>query len=199
MIVFAERTPPLRIDQLFRLGYVGYRIMHYALTGRGIRFGNFSIIPRARLTGLTVEPMLWNHYAASVIASRVPIATIPTDRDKRIAGKSHLSFVKLVIHGLSALSCYSETIGVRLLLVASILFAVSLVGIIVTMILRMATDPAVAGLDLALRGHPDHLSSSGHHARQHVHDADHQLTHCPVVPARARCIPGGTSIASTHA
>jgi hypothetical protein len=118
------------------MGYLGYRMLHYALTGRGIRFGNFSVIPRARLSGLTVEPMLWNHYAASVVASRLPIATIPSHRGSRIAGKSHQSYVKLVIHGLSALSCYNELIGVRLLLISSMLFALSLLGIIATLSLR---------------------------------------------------------------
>ncbi len=134
-IIFAERTR--RSESLvFRFGYLGYRILHYLLTGRGIRFGNFSVIPRARLTGLTVEPNLWNHYAASVIISRVPIATISTQRDDRIAGESRHGFVKLVIHGLSALSCYNEMIGVRLLLISFVLLALSLVGIVVTLCLH---------------------------------------------------------------
>src|SRR5271154_95735 len=89
--------------------------------------------------------MLWNHSAASVAASRLPIATIPSHRGARIAGKSHQSFVKLVIHGLSALSCYNEMIGVRLLLFSSVLFAVSLLGIVVTLGLRLMTDLPIPG------------------------------------------------------
>ena len=143
-IIFAERTRRSEAF-VFRLGYLGYRILHYVLTGRGIRFGNFSVIPRARLSGLTVEPMLWNHYAASVAASRLPVATIPTHRGARIAGKSHQSFVKLVIHGLSALVCYNETIGVRLLLISSVLFALSLLAIIVTLALRLITNLPIQG------------------------------------------------------
>jgi len=143
-IIFAERTRRSE-SFVFQLGYIGYRILHYVLTGRGIRFGNFSIIPRARLSGLTVEPMLWNHYAASVAASRLPIATIPSHRGARIAGKSHQSFVKLVIHGLSALSCYNETIGVRLLLISSVLFALSLAGIVATLSLRLITHLPLPG------------------------------------------------------
>lgn len=138
-IIFAERTR--RSESLvFKLGYFCYRVMHGLLTGRGIRFGNFSIIPRARLTGLTVEPNLWNHYAASVIISRVPIATIPTNRDERIAGESRHGFVKLVIHGLSALSCYNEIIGVRLLLISSVLLALSLIGIVAILCLHWFTQ-----------------------------------------------------------
>ena len=143
-IIFAERTK--RSESFgFRLGYQGYRLLHYVLTGRGIRFGNFSVIPRARLSGLTVEPMLWNHYAASVVASRQPVATMPSHRGTRFAGKSHQSFVKLVIHGLSALSCYNEIIGVRLLLISGVLLALTTSGIIVTLVLRLATHLPMAG------------------------------------------------------
>jgi glycosyltransferase involved in cell wall biosynthesis len=143
-IIFAERTRRSE-SFVFRLGYLGYRVLHYALTGRGIRFGNFSVIPRARLGGLTVEPMLWNHYAASVVGARLPIATIPSHREARIAGQSRLSFVKLVIHGLSALSCYSETIGVRLLLISSLLFALSVLAIIVTLYFKLVLQLALPG------------------------------------------------------
>jgi hypothetical protein len=143
-IVFAERTR--RSETLtFRLGYLAYRILHYGLTGRGIRFGNFSVIPHARLAGLTIEPMLWNHYAASVAASRLPLTTIPSDRAARLAGTSRQSYVKLVIHGLSALSCYNETIGVRLLLISCCLFGLSFAALFATIVLRLVTHIPVLG------------------------------------------------------
>ena len=138
-IIFAERTRRSE-SFVFRFCYLAYRVLHYLLTGRGVRFGNFSVIPRAWLSGLTVEPMLWNHYAASVIVSRVPFVTIPTRRGVRIAGNSQQSFVKLVIHGLSALSCYNETIGVRFLLASTVLLGLSLVGILTTLSLTLVAD-----------------------------------------------------------
>ena len=137
-IVFAERTQRSE-SFIFRLGYLGYRILHYVLTGRGIRFGNFSIIPRARLIGLTVEPMIWNHYAASVVGGRLPFATIPSRRASRLDGKSRQGFVRLVIHGLSALSCYNDIIGVRLLLFSSLLLGFSVLGIIAILALSIFT------------------------------------------------------------
>ena len=143
-IIFAERTR--RSESFaFRIGYFGYRTLHYLLTGRGIRFGNFSIIPQAHLKALTTEPMLWNHYAASVAGSRLPYTTIPSHRGQRIAGHSRLNFVSLVTHGLAALSCYSEIIGVRLVLISSFLFVVSLLGIAITVTLRLATNLPMAG------------------------------------------------------
>ena len=143
-LVFAERT---RRSESFRFqfGYLVYRLLHVLLTGRGIRFGNFSIVPHSRLGALTIDPMLWNHYAASVVGSRLPFTTIPTHRGKRIAGKSHHSYLSLIVHGLSALSCYNDIIGVRLLAASSILFVVSVAGLLVTIGLRLGTDIPIHG------------------------------------------------------
>ena len=74
------------------------------------------MIPRERLSCLVASSELWNHYAAAAFASRQPYATIPTRRATRLDGRSKMNFVNLVIHGLSAISVYSDAIGVRLLI-----------------------------------------------------------------------------------
>jgi glycosyltransferase involved in cell wall biosynthesis len=150
-IIFAERTR--RSETLvFRIGYGAYRLLHYLLTGRGIRFGNFSIIPQARLGAVTTEPMLWNHYAASVAGSRLPYTTIPSHRGQRIAGRSRLRFLSLIVHGLSALSCYNEIIGVRLLIVSSFFFVVTLLAIAGLLFLRLGTDLPIPGWTSVVAG-----------------------------------------------
>ena len=126
-IVFAERTK--RSETLwFRIGYCFFRLLHWMLTGRGCRVGNFSVIPRERLESLVVVTELWNHYAASAFASRQPYTTVPTERAKRLDGKSHMNFVGLVTHGLSAISVYAETVGVRLLCTSLLLMVFALAG-----------------------------------------------------------------------
>jgi len=113
-IVFAERT--LRSERLlFRVFYRLYQLLHYGLTGRSIRVGNFSIIPAKRLAPLGVLSDMWNHYAATVFKSRLPFTSIRAKRAKRLLGDSTMSFFSLVIHGLSALSVHGELIGTRLL------------------------------------------------------------------------------------
>ena len=78
--------------------------------------GNFSVIPRERLASLVVVSELWNHYAAAAMRSRQPFCTIPTRRAERLDGESKMNFVGLVVHGLSAISVYSDIVGVRLLI-----------------------------------------------------------------------------------
>jgi glycosyltransferase involved in cell wall biosynthesis len=150
-IVFAERTR--RSESLaFRFFYFLYRQLHVLLTSKRVRVGNFSAIPRRRLESLVAVSELWNHYAAAVFHSRQPYCTIPTQRAKRLGGRSSMNFVSLVTHGLSAISVYREVIGVRLLVVAIILALLSIVGLVVTVFLRVATPLAIPGWSTSTAG-----------------------------------------------
>ena len=130
---------------MFRVLYRAYLVVHRALTGYGVRVGNFSIIPRARLRGLVVVSELWNHYAAAVFRSRQPYSTIPTRRAQRLSGTSHMNFVSLVVHGMSAISVYGDRLFVRLIVFASGLAATAVAGLCAVVGVRLLTDLAVPG------------------------------------------------------
>jgi polyisoprenyl-phosphate glycosyltransferase len=143
-IVFAERSR--RSESLsFRVFYALYKGLHYALTGKGVRVGNFSAIPRRRLSSLVVVSDLWNHYAAAAFRSRQPHCMIPTCRAGRLCGQSSMNFVSLVVHGLSAISVYSDVVGVRLLVMSALLALVTVSGIVAAVFVRLATNWAVPG------------------------------------------------------
>jgi glycosyltransferase involved in cell wall biosynthesis len=143
-IIFAERTR--RSESLvFRVFYAVYQLLHYVLTGQKVRVGNFSAIPRRRLSSLVVVTELWNHYAAAVFRSRQPHCLIPTQRSERLRGRSKMNFVSLVTHGLSAISVYSDVVGVRLLVMSAVLAILTLGGILATLIVRLTTDLAIPG------------------------------------------------------
>ena len=74
--------------------------------------------PRRELERLVVTSDLWNHYAATVVKMKLPYSTVPIDRSRRFTGESRMGFVGLVIHGLSAMSVFGDTVGVRLLICA---------------------------------------------------------------------------------
>ena len=143
-MVFAERTKRSE-STLFRACYHLYRLAHRVLTGRPVRVGNFSAIPRRRLESLVATSELWNHYAAAAITSRQPFVTIPTARARRLDGRSKMNFVGLVIHGLSAISVYSDVIGVRLLISTLGMIAATLLGLAGTVAVRLTTDLAIPG------------------------------------------------------
>jgi polyisoprenyl-phosphate glycosyltransferase len=143
-VVFAARTK--RMESLgFRLSYRAYRLVHHAMTGVVVQVGNFSVVPRSAMARLMAVPDLWNHYAASVYRARLPRRLVPLPRGRRLAGESKMNFVSLLIHGLSAMSVFSDQVSARLL-TAAVGFAVIAMGLMgVTAGIRWFTDLAVPG------------------------------------------------------
>jgi polyisoprenyl-phosphate glycosyltransferase len=139
MAVFAERGKRLE-RPAFRVFYQCYRVLHQLLTGRDIRFGNFSVLPWAYLRSLVVFPELWNHYAATVVKSRLPYSRVRCARSTRLRGSSRMDGLSLVVHGLSALFANQEVVGTRLLILSASLL-VGLLGLIGTVVgVRVFTD-----------------------------------------------------------
>jgi hypothetical protein len=143
--VFAARRRRLE-GFVFRTFYQLYRLLHLLLVGADIRVGNFSIVPPALVARLVRSSELWNHYAACVIKSKLPMTMIPLDRGKRLRGRSKMGLVGLVLHGLSAMSVYSDTIGVRILILTCVLLGIGLVTLISVAVLRLSTNWGIAGL-----------------------------------------------------
>ena len=143
-IIFAERTRRSE-SWMFIIFYNLYKVFHRILIGFAVRVGNFSVIPRERLDSLIVVSELWNHYAAAVVKSRQPFGTIPTRRANRLSGRSSMNFVRLVAHGLSAISVFGDIIGVRLLVATLGLIVLTVLGLVATLTIRLATDLPIPG------------------------------------------------------
>lgn len=143
-LVFARRVK--RNDSnVFKIFYVLYKWIYKVLTGQRLRVGNFSIIPGATLRRLVYVSEVWNHYPVGVMKARVAIVEIPANRAKRLAGQSHMNFVALVVHGLTAISMYGDIVGVRLLISTLLLMAMSILGIGITFVIRLTTTLAIPG------------------------------------------------------
>jgi polyisoprenyl-phosphate glycosyltransferase len=130
----------------FRIGYFFYRLLFWLLTGRQISFGNFCFIPRAGLRRLAHMPELWNNLPASIMRSRISYRIVPIARGRRYEGRSQMGgVVGLVAHGLTAMSVYTDVIFVRVLLIAAAVGVMSIIGLIVVVMIRLATDLAIPG------------------------------------------------------
>ena len=138
-IVFARRTKRSEY-WLFRFFLQLYKVTHRLLTGKGIHVGNFSVIPFHHLKSLVTVPELWSHYAAAVMHTRLPHVLVPSARAKRLDGASHMNFTSLMIHGLSAISVYSEKIGIRLLIATGIVIAFVCAGALGVLVLTDFTE-----------------------------------------------------------
>ncbi|NDJ76013.1 MAG: glycosyltransferase [Chloroflexi bacterium] len=143
-IVVARRTR--RSEKMpFPLFYWVYKLLFHLFTGHTIDFGNYCLIPRQHLRSLVYYPGLWNHLAATIVASRLPTTRVETFRGERYAGQSKMNFTALIIHGLSAISLFVEVVLVRLLITASLLGMAGMMGFSIVVMLRVFTDLAIPG------------------------------------------------------
>jgi glycosyltransferase involved in cell wall biosynthesis len=143
-VVFAARSKRLE-GATFRLFYRLYRIAHRVLTGVPVRIGNFSVLPPAAVSRLMASPELWSHYAAAVVRTRIPHASIPLPRGERLAGRPRMSFLTLLLHGLSAISVFSDVVSARLLAAAVTLLLGSGIAILAVVAVRFGTGLAIPG------------------------------------------------------
>jgi polyisoprenyl-phosphate glycosyltransferase len=150
-IVFAARSK--RLERLpFRILYHLYRFIHLLLTGDAVRVGNFSVVPFECLAKLVVVPEIWNHYAAAVIRSRIPFSSIPIPRGKRVAGKSKMNFIGLLLHGLSAFFVYGEIVGARLLVGIALALIIEVVLAAIGIGVLVKASPSVVTVAAYLAG-----------------------------------------------
>ncbi|RME84829.1 MAG: glycosyltransferase [Planctomycetota bacterium] len=144
IVIFAHRTK--RSEGFwFRFFYWMYKRLYILATGHRIEFGNFSIIPPAMLRRLASLPELWNHYPSSIIKGKIPFSSIPTERGKRYFGRSKMNLPALVLHGLSSLSVFSDTLGVRAFLATLLISLFALIFMAVVISIRLFTDLAIPG------------------------------------------------------
>lgn len=143
-MVFARRSK--RSEGLvFRIFYALYKWFYKALTGQRIRVGNFSVVPFDLVRRLVVVSEVSNHYAVGALKAKIPYVEVSTRRAARLGGKPKMNFGALVTHGLSAISVYSEMVGVRLLIASSVLILLALIGIAVVVLIKFMTTLAIPG------------------------------------------------------
>jgi hypothetical protein len=88
---------------------------------------------------------LWNHFAAAIFRSKLRYQTLPLPRGKRYVGKSQMSFFALLVHGISAISVFSDVVSARLLAGSATLIALSAILIGAVLHVRFNTAMAVPG------------------------------------------------------
>jgi polyisoprenyl-phosphate glycosyltransferase len=130
---------------MFKVGYLFYKAIFRALTGKKIDFGNFCLIPRDRIRQLISMSELWNHLAATVVRSKAQVVRLSTNRGARYAGQSHMNLVSLAQHGIGAMSVFSDVLFVRLTFGAFAMLAVAAIMACSAIGVRLLTDWAIPG------------------------------------------------------
>ena len=97
----------------FKLLYEGHKILTYVFTGKLVKFGNYSSLPKEDVAKLTKEASIWSSFSGSVtkvIADRV---SVPSIRGQRYFGPSKMNLFNLLIHSFSIIAVFRRTVIVR--------------------------------------------------------------------------------------
>jgi len=102
----------------FKLMYEVHKFLTLILTGKSIKFGNFTCLPKTHVQELIQKPYLWNSYSSSIIKTIKDRTFIPSVRGLRYVFPSKVNFFGLVYHSLSIISVF-----IKLVVVRSIIFS----------------------------------------------------------------------------
>lgn len=135
-VVVAQRKSRVETFK-FKAFYQVYKRLFSLMTGRAISFGNFMALKPAAIKRLVVMQELSTHIAASILASKLRIATCSLDRGPRYAGQSKMNFVGLALHGFKGLMVFAEDVLVRVGIACALIAGFSVVGAVAAIILKI--------------------------------------------------------------
>jgi hypothetical protein len=151
-IVVAERRKRSE-GSVFRSSYRLYKAAFRMLTGQSVDFGNFCLIPRPLLVHVVSMSEIWSNFPAGLIQSRLPIRRVPTARGKRYEGRSSMNFIGLVMHGLGAISVFSDAVFIRVTLLSLgflLLTGLAIIGVLSLKLTGHATPGWASSLAVSL-------------------------------------------------
>ena len=104
-------------SNLFKFCYVVHKILTFIFTGKSIKFGHFSCIPKSIVKEMVNEKATWNCYSASLVKiTKEKRNSIPSIRGKRYFDLSKMSFYNLIIHSFSIISVFKYNVLIRSIL-----------------------------------------------------------------------------------
>ena len=91
---------------IFKILYEVHKLLTLIFTGKLIKFGNFSCLPRIHVEQLIEKPSLWNSYSSSVVKIINDRTFIPSIRGSRYVLPSKMNISALIFHSLSIISVF---------------------------------------------------------------------------------------------
>jgi len=98
---------------IFKFLYEVHKILTLIFTGKLIKFGNFTCLPKAHVEQLIPKSYLWNSYSSSVVNTINDRIFIPSVRGRRYVLPSKMNFSGLVFHSLTIISVFRNAVVIR--------------------------------------------------------------------------------------
>ena len=98
---------------VFKVLYEAHKLLTLIFTGKLIKFGNFSCLPKNHVQQLVQKPYLWNSYSSSVVRTIDERTFIPSLRGTRYVLPSKMNIFALIFHSLSIISVFRNAVIIR--------------------------------------------------------------------------------------
>ena len=87
--------------------------MTYIFTGKLIKFGNYSCLPKEHAARLLKEACIWSSFSGSVTKVISDRISVPSIRGQRYFGPSQMNLFSLLVHSFSIIAVFREAVIIR--------------------------------------------------------------------------------------
>ena len=98
---------------IFKILYEIHKVLTLIFTGKLIKFGNFTCLPKEHVEQLIQKPYLWNTYSSSIVRTINHRLFIPVTRGKRYVLPSKMNLFGLFFHSLTIISVFRKEVIIR--------------------------------------------------------------------------------------
>ena len=168
-IIVGERVK--RTENLvFKTCYHIHKLITLTFTGKSIKYGNFTCLPKTTIEKMINEKATWNSFSGSLTKLEKDLLPIPSSRGPRYFGPSKMSFFNLLKHSLSIISVFRKTVLIRsaLFIIVYILMIKSNASVITAVPLILLLIMIYSISSLALRENIEEFNNS----LTNIHDID---------------------------
>ena len=100
-------------DLLFKSCYQIHKLITLTFTGKSIKYGNFTCLPKTTVEKMVNEKATWNSFSGSLKKIEKDLFSIPSIRGTRYHGPSQMNFSSLLKHSLSIISVFRSAVLIR--------------------------------------------------------------------------------------
>ena len=146
----------------FKICYQLHKLITLTFTGKSIKFGNYTCLPKSTVEKMIKEKATWNSFSGSLKKIEYNLFPIPSTRGNRYFGPSKMSFFNLVKHSLSIMSVFRKIFLIRsaLFIILYILFIKSNASIVTALPLVLLMIAVYLISNLSLRENFDEFKNS---------------------------------------
>ena len=147
---------------MFQFCYQIHKLITLVFTGKSIKFGNFTCLPKLTVEKMINEKATWNSFSGALTKVENDLISISSIRGKRYFGPSKMSFVNLLKHSFSIISVFRKTVLFRsaLFIIIYILMIKSNASIVTAIPLIFLLIMIYSISNLSLRENMDELDKA---------------------------------------